>query len=82
MSTLIVSVGAATVVKVPVTPRHEQALEYFAKLEQADAYGGKTDGSTVWPLSRLATPWKTVAVTVLMKTPKRTRLITIQPNME
>jgi hypothetical protein len=35
-----VALGATSVVAPPVTPRQEQALEYWAKLEQALAYDG------------------------------------------
>ncbi len=42
-----VTVGVASVVVVPVTPMHEQALAYLAKLEQPDAYAGKVDGVMV-----------------------------------
>ncbi len=59
------AVGEGSVVALPVTPMHEQALEYLAKLEQADAYDGKVDSKMVdVASSRLILSW-VVMVTVL-----------------
>ena len=44
---VVVVVGVATVVVDRVTPTQEQALEYPADPEQADAYDGMLDGVTV-----------------------------------
>ena len=46
-------IGVGRVVTCAVTPRHEQALEYLAKLVQALAYAGKlVPPAVTWRFSR------------------------------
>ncbi len=40
--TVSIAIGVASVVVVPTIPIHEHALAYLAKLEQADAYPGRS----------------------------------------
>ena len=61
---VVVVRGVAAVIVVAVTPMHEQALEYRTAPEQADAYVGIWDGTTVtWRFARVpVTVAKSVSV--------------------